>query len=228
MVCELNYRFKFFYIPAKNIKEYLDISFKRLVRNTFVCICGSEVFILWGKYKRKILPQNRELHIKRVRCTKCKKTHAILPTFLFGQVRHDNQTIAPYFQQFTQKQTSIMECLAQSYNLPEAPEDDTTLYRWFNRFIARCKTLLPLLKKELIQLDPKTNLKEFGDIFLGQGMLSPNSICNSAMFISENLLRESTQLLQMKSSLTPLTFLNYFCWQKTGKALLAPLPPKPQ
>ena len=143
-------------------------------------------------------------------------------------MRHTKETIEPYVEQFIKKQTSINQLWTDSYNLPEAPEDDTTLYRWFNRFIARCKTLLPLLKKELIQLDPKTNLKEFGDIFLGQGMLSPNSICNSAMFISENLLRESTQLLQMKSSLTPLTFLNYFCWQKTGKTLLAPLPPKPQ
>jgi len=199
-----------------------------LLRNTFICKCDSTVFSLWGKYKRKILPKNNKLDIKRFRCSNCKTTHAILPTFLFGQVRHDDQTIEPYFQQFTQKQNSIKGCLAQSYNLPEIPWDDSTLYIWFNRFILRCKTLLPLLKNELLQLAPKTNLKEFENIFLKHGMLSPNSICKSAMVLSEKLLSETSQLLQMKSSLTALTFLNHFCWQKTGKALLAPLPPKPQ
>jgi len=191
-------------------------------------MCGSKVFTLWGHYVRKILPKNQELKIQRLRCKICKTTHAILPTFLFGQVRHDDQTIEPYFQQFTQKQNSIKGCLAQGYDLPETPWDDSTLYIWLNRFISRCKTLLPLLKNELLQLAPKTNLKEFENIFLGQGMLSPNSICKSAMVLSEKLLSETSQLLQMKNSLTALTFLNYFCRQKTGQALLAPLPPKPQ
>ena len=195
------------------------------MQNVFTCKCGAKVFILWGRYKRKLLPKVNELHIQRLRCSTCKKTHAVLPTFLFGQVRHDSETIEPYFQLFTQQQNSIKRFLAQSYDLPEAPEDDSTLYIWFKRFISRCKTLLPLLKKELMQLAPQTNLKESQNIFLRQAILSPHSVCKSAMVLSEKLLCESTQLLQVKSSLTPLTFLNYFCWQKTDKALLAPLPP---
>ena len=198
------------------------------MRNTFICECGSKVFTLWGKYKRKILPKKHQLDIKRFRCSNCKTTHAILPTFLFGQVRHTKETIEPYVEQFIQKQTSINNLWTDSFNLPDAPQDISTLYRWFNRFITRSRNLLPLLKNELIQLAPQTNLKEFENIFLRQGMLSPHSVCKSAMLLSEKLLSETIQLLQIKSSLTPLTFLNYFCWQKTGKALLAPLPPKPQ
>ena len=165
---------------------------------------------------------------KRFRCSNCKTTHAILPTFLFGQVRHSDETIAPYFQQFVQIQTSISQLWKDSFDLPDAPQDESTLYEWFNRFIARCKNLLPLLKNELLKLAPHTNLKEFESTLLKQGMLSPHSICKSVIFISEKILTETTLLLQMKNSLTPLTFINYFCWQKTGKALLAPLPPQPQ
>jgi len=180
-----------FHLPFKNIKEYKNFSFKKLSRDIFVCMCGSQVFTLWGHYKRYILPKNEELALQRIRCKNCKITHAILPTFLFGQVRHDDQTIEPYFQQFTQKQDSIKGCPAQGYDLPGAPEDDSTLYIWFNRFISRCKTLLPLLKNELLQLVPQTNVKEFGDNFLGQGMLSPHSVCKSAMLLSEKLLSET-------------------------------------
>ena len=191
-----------------------------------ICPCQSRSFILWSCYARKPLPNGEELTIQRVRCKICLKTHALIPTFLFGQVRHSNQTISPYVGQFIEKQTTIGS-LFNSPGSPKAPEDISTLYRWFKRLIIRCKKLLPLLKQELINLTPQTDLTELEAIILGKNIDSAYHICRATWLLSEKLLQVSSELLHSEISLTPLTFLNYFCWQNTGKPLLAVLPPKP-
>jgi hypothetical protein len=191
-----------------------------------ICPCQSLRFILWSCYARKLLPNGGQLTIQRVRCKICLKTHALIPIFLFGQVRHSNQTISTYVEQFIEQQTTIGK-LFNSPDSPEAPADIYTLYRWFKRLIVRCKSLLPLLKKELINLIPQTDLTEFEAIILSKNIDSPYHICRASWLLSEKLLEVSNELLQSETSRTPLTFLNYFCWQNTGKPLLAVLPPKP-
>lgn len=191
-----------------------------------ICPCQSRSFIFWGCYPRKLLPTGEQLTIQRVRCKNCLTTHALIPTFLFGQVRHTNATISYYVAQFIEKQTTI-GTLFNSPNAPTAPEDISTLYRWFKRLIIKCKKLLPLLKQELINLIPQTDLKELETIILGKNMDSPYHICRASWLLSAKLLEVSSELLQSEISLTALTFLNYFCWQNTGKPLLAVLPPKP-
>lgn len=141
-------------------------------------------------------------------------------------MRHSNQTISRYVEQFITKLTTIGK-LFYSPTSPKAPQEIATLYRWFNRLTIRCKSLLPLLKQQLITLIPQTDLTELEAIILGKNIDSPYHICRASWLLSEKLLEVSSELLQSETSLTPLTFLNYFCWQNTGKPLLAVLPPKP-
>lgn len=190
-------------------------------------VCKCTLFTTWSKYTRKSLPGSELLLIQRVRCCNCEVTHALLPTFLFGKVRHTAETITCYVEQFIEEKATIPQ-LFSNPNSPQAPQEISTLYRWFKRLVFRCKTLLPLLKKELIELNPQTDLKQLEQIMLDKDMTSPNHICKTAWLLSDKLLLLCEKHLQSEnSSLTPLTFLNYFCWQKTGDLLLDVLPPEP-
>jgi hypothetical protein len=190
-------------------------------------VCNSRVFTIWSKYTRSSLPGEKPLTIQRVRCSGCKVTHALLPTFLFGKIRYTDKTITPYVEQFIKDKITIAQLFKKSHS-PVAPQEISTLYRWFKRIFHRCKTLLPLLKKELIELNPQTDLKQLETIMLDKDMTSPHYICNTAWLLAEMLLLVcSEQLQSQKCSLTTITFLNYFSWQNTGDMLLAVLPPEP-
>jgi hypothetical protein len=141
-----------------------------------ICPCQSRSFILWSCYARKPLPDGEELTIQRVRCKSCLTTHALIPSFLFGQLRHSNQTISRYVGQFIAKQTTIGK-LFNSPSSPAVPKEIATLYRWFRRLIIRCKNLLPLLKQELIDLIPQTDLTELETIILGKNIDPGYHIC---------------------------------------------------
>jgi hypothetical protein len=213
-------------IPAEKAEDYYAFISSDKLLAFLICHCLSRNFLLWSCYSRKPLPNGEELTIQRVRCKICLKTHALIPTFLFGEVRHSNQTISFYVEQFIKQQTTIGKLFGDPKS-PNSPEDISTLYRWFKRLIIRCRSLLPLLKQELINLIPQTDLTEFETIILGKNIDSPYHICRATWLLSEKLLEVSSELLQSEISLTPLTFLNYFCWQNTGNPLLAVLPPKP-
>jgi hypothetical protein len=51
--------------------------------------------------------------------------------------------------------------------------------------------------------------------------LNPMMLCGSGFWLSTKLLAVSGKLLRHKPKITPLAFLNYFSWQKTGAALLS-------
>ncbi|MFQ5606077.1 MAG: DUF6431 domain-containing protein [bacterium] len=192
----------------------------------------------WGTYGRRILPNADDIRIQRIRCSTCLITHALLPSFLFGRVRYSVETVAPYFEQRSHKS------LAQVWQhaTDDSPADIGTVYRWFRRIRERMAKLLPLLRNELLSLAPDFDLAKLEEITLTQNtrptstsscsnqpnasapeMLTPMALCQSCIWLSGQLLATTNELLAIPSAITPLSFLNYFCWQKTGSTLLDPL-----
>lgn len=189
--------------------------------------CFAKHFTFWGRYTRKLRPSYEEIEIKRVLCSDCLKTHSILPTFILEKTQHTIEVVSKYVDDFIEKPMTVSELRANIYPTSGAPEDISTLYRWFKRIVVQCKCLLPMLKNKLMQLAPQTNLKELEKIILEKDINSDHHICKITWFISEKLLEVSNELLPTESSLTTFAFLNYFCWQKTGRSILAPLPCDP-
>ena len=157
--------------------------------------------------------------IRRVLCLQCRCTHAVLPAFLLGRIRYGAQTLAPYLE--SAKPTEVWQ-----QNQSNGPEDLSTLYRWLRRLRGQLTTLLPLLQQTLMELVPDTGLEPYRD-----PALSFNSY-QLALWLARQILAASENLLQSGNTagpqLSPAAFLNYLCWQKTGRPLLSPpskLPP---
>ena len=153
-------------------------------------------------------------------------------------------TVIPYVDVMAQKPIAIVEAwkqdLAQGF-----PCDLATLYRWFQRLAFRFTLLLTLLEKELLDLAPATSLEPLHKLIIKpmalrqiiQSDIGPfemvtltlHALCKSNLGLAKQLLRTTGKLLQQPcdKKLPPVLFLNFFCWQKTGQALLSPLPPKP-
>jgi hypothetical protein len=122
-----------------------------------------------------------------------------------------------------------------------------TLYRWFKRLAFRLTFLLAMLEKELLDLAPETDLLAFEKLIVKHAAIQPSApspqdptrattsgltfhtLCQSNLGLARQLLRTTGKLLHslQNKKLPPLVFLNFFCWQKTGQALLSPLPQKP-
>lgn len=80
---------------TKKIKEYEELN------NITGCCClncGSKDFLYYGSYQRNIVEIAGErietvINIKRLQCCKCKKTHAVIPSFLIPYKQHTLNTI---------------------------------------------------------------------------------------------------------------------------------------
>jgi hypothetical protein len=131
------------------------------------------------------------------------------------------------------------------------PLDLATLYRWFKRLAFRLTFLLAMLEKELLDLAPETELASLEKLIVKRATIRPrqarftasspadltsaqasaltlHALCQSNSRLAGQLLQTTNQLLRTPhhKKLPPLMFLNLFCWQKTGQALLYPLPQK--
>ena len=112
-------------------------------------------------------------------------------------------------------------------SLSEGPEDISTLYRWFRRLRASLSTLLPLMQEKLLELAPDSELQPYQNAVLkSASQLSTVALCQLSFWLAEQLLTASDQLLQQTPQIATVAFLNYLCWQKSGRLLLSP-PAKP-
>jgi hypothetical protein len=165
-------------------------------------------------------------------------------------MHYTTDTVGPYFEAMAATPISIAT-VWQSGAISDFPCDLATLYRWFKRLVFRLALLLTLLEKELLDLAPQTSLEALEKLIIKNAAIrrralsasSPvdtthtrlsvvklHALCKSNLWLAKQLLRTVGKLLHtpQDKKLPPLLlFLNFFCWQKTGQALLSPLPQKP-
>jgi hypothetical protein len=205
-------------VPTQNKKDYyiLLASDEKLKLYLICPDCNSSIFISWSKYSRNSLPDEREIIIQRMRCCDCNVTHALLPAFLLGKIRHTNETIAPYIKQFVAQQTTISQLYKQPTD-QQAPPELSTVYRWFKKLAHQCKQLLPLLQQQFNKCCPKSSFKS---MLKDTNANSNNYQIQDLYNIAEQLIKLSQQCDHQGNLFLPIIFLNYFCWQKTGQPLL--------
>jgi hypothetical protein len=174
----------------------------------------------------------------------------VLPAFLLGHVHYTATTVAPYVDDMAaHPSASIAEAWAHD-PADGFPLDLATLYRWFKRLAFRLTFLLTMLEKELLDLAPETDLVALEKLIVKHATIRPrdvrltssadptgaptstltlHALCQSSSRLVRQLLRKVGKLHRTSrdQNLPPLVFLNFFCGQKTGQALLLPLPQKP-
>jgi len=242
-------------VSAQNSKDYLTWLLSEAV-HLLILPCGHTLYILWGTYGRKLRPNKVEIRIQRLYCKVCHCTCSLLPAFLLGHVQYPLDTVAPYFDALAAEPISI----AAAWDA-EAPQDLSTLYRWFRRLAVRLALLLSLLEKESLELAPQTSLESLEKLLItpaaiqsralessippedpvptlqeqrtgppesNGSTLSLHALCQTSSSLTQQLIRINRKLLRtpQNQKLEPLGFLNFFSWQKTGQALLSPLPQK--
>lgn len=208
-------------LPTQNKKDYYNLLFsEEKLKLYLICpCCNSYVFINWSSYSRTSLPNEQLIIIQRMRCSECKVTHALLPAFLLGKVRYTNETIFPYIEQFVEQEISISKIFQQSTD-NQAPQEISTVYRWFKRLTNKCKQLLPLLQQEIKKHSAKNKFKS---LIKDTNADSNNNQIQHIYSLAEQLVKLSQQCDAQGSLLSPFIFLNYFCWQKTSQPLLTAL-----
>ena len=206
------------FVPAQNTRDYciLLASDEKLKLYLICPDCNSCIFISWSKYSRNSLPHDREIIIQRMRCCDCNITHALLPAFLLGKIRHTHKTIARYIEQFVAQQTTISQLYKQPSD-QQVPPEISTVYRWFNRLAHQCKQLLPFLQQQFNKRGPQNNFKS---LIKDTNADSNNYQIQYVYRMAQQFINLSPQYDHQGNLLSPIIFLNYFCWQKTGQPLL--------
>ena len=205
-------------VPAQNEKDYgiLLASDEKLKLYLICPECDSCIFITWSKYSRHSLPHEREIVIQRMRCCACNITHALLPAFLLGKIRHTHKTIAPYIEQLVAQQATISQINKQP-NDQQAPKEISTVYRWFKRLADQCKQLLPFLQRQFNKRGCENNFK----LLINDTNADANHYHIQYIYrLAQRFIKLSPQYDHQGNLLSPIIFLNYFCWQKTGQPLL--------
>jgi len=181
-------------------------------------------------------------------CKNCLVTHAVLPAFLFAYMRYTTRTLAGYVEQAANNSLPPIETWNQG--LADGPENSETLYRWLRRLRPRLAALLPLLKSQLLTLNPAVDFSPLESFVLKfkktsrqpveqkpspqsqtatpsspPASLSMVALCAISYWLGQHVLQLAGELLQTSSSLSPVAFLNYLAWQKIGVTLISP-PPK--
>jgi hypothetical protein len=105
----------------------------------------------------------------------------------------------------------------------DGPEDISTLYRWLRRLRSNLGKLLPILHEKYMELASAAELKPYQITVLKTTSEPLNSmaVCQLSWWLAHQLLTVSGQLLEQTPQLSTLSFLNAFCWQKTGRTLLS-------
>jgi|GEM_PF-640339 len=121
--------------------------------------CGAEqTYIFWGSYLRWVRFTTHRLHIRieRVRCTVCRVTDAILPSFLHI-FRHYALSLIQQAITLAIEGGLWGDALANAvgpYNQPAF----STVHEWVWSFVLSAVWLLPWLQRALLALDPQASL----------------------------------------------------------------------
>lgn len=165
-------------------------------------------------------------------------------------MRYTTGTLAVYVEQAANNSLPPIETWNQG--LADGPQNPETLYRWLRRLRPRLATLLPLLKSQLLTLNPAVDFSPLERFILKfkktsrqpvaqkpspqsqaatptspPATLSMVALCAISYWLSQHVLQLAGELVQTPSLLSPVAFLNYFAWQKINVTLISP-PPLPR
>ena len=102
---------------------------------------------------------------------------------------------------------------------PDIEMEMSTAYRWRRLFADQALKSLPAIRQALLEINPAHPIRGPSD---GQPGISLDIFFSRFLRLSQQLARAAARLAEGKKYKNPhlFCFLNYFLWQKTGKALL--------
>jgi hypothetical protein len=142
----------------------------------------------------------------------------VLPACLFEHIRYTASILEPYFSSTSQRPVAIWQ-----QHDSDGPEDISTLYRWLRRLRKNLGRFLPFLHEEYMELASAVELGAYQTAVLRTSSepLDSMALCWLSWWLADQLLTVSGQLLEQTPELSTMSFLNTFCWQKTGRTLLS-------
>jgi hypothetical protein len=177
--------------------------------------CHSARLIRWGYYKRFALPARKNLvPIQRIFCKDCCRTFSLLPSFLLARRSRSVHTLEAIISIITKDDDWRLS--------PEIEMELSTAYRWIRLFSRQARDALPIIRGELVKLDPSKKVcQEFDAV--------PEQLGDYKILLLQRFLSFSRQLLQKALQLADdqadeagllFSFINFLLAHKTGKALL--------
>ena len=129
-----------------SVNEYLHEFLRNINITILLCpLCQDNALVMHGSYQRRLRwDENSEwFPIVRVRCTRCGKTHAILPDFI-SPYRH---IAAKHIAEAT---ATVLEGIS-TVETAEGPQEASTTRRWVQRFQQDFNNISGMLQSILIQ-----------------------------------------------------------------------------
>lgn len=172
---------------GKTVKEYQEYYLTFLNQITPICpICNGKCHNhCW--YVRKVRgPDHIIIKILRVKCIHCKRTHAILPDFIFPKGRYSQSV----------REETVVDCEMKEKTQEEASQIQTveTTRRWIKRYRETIETIVTALQSVLARLGVyKTAITDVGLETLKQiyAMVEKKlnqSLASSGIFGKANIL----------------------------------------
>lgn len=176
--------------------------------------CRHDRLIRWGYYQRQGNPLVNAIRIQRVRCKKCGRTSAVLPSFLLAYrsfaVAAAQQLLMTYINHPNDWHQALQLMIELS-----------TAYRWLRRLSQQANRSLADIRTALLNLKPEYPLNKHINGKLAS-LTSTRELLIRFITLSQQLLQAAIRLNSNKQPLSTnlFCFLNYFLASQTGKALL--------
>jgi hypothetical protein len=239
-------------VAAQNSKDYFAWLGSEAV-HLLTLPCGHSLYILWGTYGRRLRPDRVKIRIQRLRCKICAVTCSVLPAFLLGHGHYALNTVAPYFNALAAEPISIAAAwdaeaprdlstlyrwfqrlavrlalllsLLEKELLELAPQ---TSLASLEKLVTPAAIQSRPFEHPLPDPVPTPPEQRTGPPEANASTLTLHALCQACSSLTQQLIRINRKLLHTprNQTLEPLGFLNFFSWQKTGQALLSPLPQK--
>jgi transposase-like protein len=176
--------------------------------------CRHDRLIRWGYYQRQGKPLLDAIRIQRIRCQKCGRTSAILPSFLLAYrsfaVAAAQQLLMTYINHPDDWQQALKLMIELS-----------TAYHWLRRLRQQANRSLADIRTALLNLKPDYPLTKHIN---GKpvSLTSNRELLTRFVTLAQQLFQAAVRLNgnKLPEFTDSCCFLNYFLATQTGKALL--------
>jgi len=154
------------------------------------------------------------IRIQRVRCKGCHRTSNVLPSFLLAHKQHSVSVVDDLVTCYINRPDDWQRALDITIDL-------STAYRYLRVLVQQANTVLPELRKVLMDINPHYCLTEHLD-GVPPSLTSNRSILQRFVALAQRLLTAGVRLTAdcCDDGVTLYPFINYFLATHTHKALL--------